>query len=40
LTSDLDPAAFSLATVPDRVRKIGDPWARIATLRNRLPRGR
>jgi bifunctional non-homologous end joining protein LigD len=40
LTSDLDPAAFSLATVPDRVRKIGDPWAGIATLRNRLPRGR
>lgn len=40
LTSDLDPAAFSLATVPDRVRKIGDPWAGIATMRNRLPRGR
>jgi bifunctional non-homologous end joining protein LigD len=38
LTPALDPAAFSLATLPDRVQAIGDPWANLAKLRNRLPR--
>jgi bifunctional non-homologous end joining protein LigD len=37
LTPNLDPAAFSLATMPDRARAIGDPWANLARLRNRLP---
>jgi bifunctional non-homologous end joining protein LigD len=34
----LDPAAFNLRTVPERVRTLtADPWAGIADLRQRIP---
>ena len=37
LSDGLDPGAFSLATVPDRVARIGDPWAEIGRVKLRLP---
>ena len=33
----LDPAAFTLRTVPARVADRGDPWAEIAAIEQRLP---
>lgn len=33
----LDPAAFNLRSVPARVAAIGDPWAAIFEVRQRLP---
>lgn len=38
LTPDLDPATFNVRTVPQRLaRQNADPWADMATLRQRLP---
>ena len=37
VTPALDPSAFSLATVPARVKDRGDPWARIDEVRQDLP---
>ena len=38
LTPGLDPAAFTLATVPERLRRLrADPWAEMTEVRQRLP---
>ncbi len=34
---DLDPSAFTVRTVPERVGRIGDPWADIGNVDQRLP---
>jgi bifunctional non-homologous end joining protein LigD len=39
LGSDLDPAAFTIRTVPALLADRPDPWAGIADLRQKLPRG-
>jgi bifunctional non-homologous end joining protein LigD len=33
----LDPSAFTVATAPQRVREVADPWAEIGEVRQRLP---
>ncbi|HEX8257617.1 MAG TPA: non-homologous end-joining DNA ligase [Allosphingosinicella sp.] len=37
LERPLDPAAFTIATVPERIRRTEDPWAEMAASRQRLP---
>jgi bifunctional non-homologous end joining protein LigD len=38
VAEDLDPRAFDVATVPERLRVLGrDPWAEIGAVRQRLP---
>jgi bifunctional non-homologous end joining protein LigD len=38
VAEDLDPRAFDVATVPERLRALGrDPWAEIGAVRQRLP---
>jgi bifunctional non-homologous end joining protein LigD len=38
LTDDLDPREFSIDTVPDRVRTVGDPWSEGMRRKNSLRR--
>ena len=39
LTESLNPAEFTIATVPQRLLRIGkDPWAKMGALRQKLPR--
>lgn len=35
----LDPAVFTLRTVPSRIKKQKDPWAEISSVRQQLPAG-
>ncbi len=38
VSADLDPASFSVTTVPDRLARLGgDPWTDIGKVRQRLP---
>jgi len=37
LDKPLDPSAFNVTTVPERIRTRGDPWEAMPTLRQRLP---
>ncbi|WP_137388448.1 non-homologous end-joining DNA ligase [Rhodoligotrophos defluvii] len=37
VTPDLDPGRFTLATIPTRLKKRGDPWAEIGKRAQRLP---
>jgi bifunctional non-homologous end joining protein LigD len=38
LSDGLDPAAFNVETVPERLRRLGgDPWAEMGKVRQRLP---
>jgi bifunctional non-homologous end joining protein LigD len=37
LERPLDPSAFTIATVPERIRRTEDPWAGMAETRQRLP---
>jgi DNA primase len=38
LAPDLDPASFTIRTVPDRMERLGgDPWEEMASVRQRLP---
>ncbi len=39
MTASLDPARFTIDRVPTLVAARPDPWAGIANLRQRLPRG-
>jgi DNA ligase D len=39
LKPGLDPAAYTVRTVPSLLRKRPDPWAALAGLRQRLPQG-
>jgi bifunctional non-homologous end joining protein LigD len=38
LSPALDPAAFTVETVPARVTALGDPWAKIGEVKQRIPR--
>jgi bifunctional non-homologous end joining protein LigD len=37
LERPLDPSGFTIATVPERIRRTGDPWAEMAATRQQLP---
>ncbi len=38
LEAAVEPAAFDIPSVPERLRQIGDPWRDIGGVRQRLPR--
>jgi bifunctional non-homologous end joining protein LigD len=37
VTNGLDPTAFTVSTVPKRIREVPDPWAGMHEVRQRLP---
>jgi DNA primase len=37
LNARLDPAGFTITTVPRRIRDMADPWADYWSARQRLP---
>lgn len=39
VTPGLDPAAFTIATIQDRLRRHPEPWPDLARIRQRLPEG-